>query len=92
MPSSTTGAAEKSCTIAHRMSVVSMPSRATDTKPMITIPQSDPVANARSISPSRVRLSVRPARCIQKIIHVTRATASRDIVPPMISVAWNVSA
>ena len=66
-------------------------SRATETKPMATSAQSPPCASARSIPPSRLAFRVRAVFCIQKIIHVTIATAMSERVPPMISCASKVS-
>ncbi len=68
-----------------------MPSRATDTKPIATSAQRPPTVSARSRPPSSVAFMVRPARCIQKIIHVTIATASSESPPPISSCALKVS-
>lgn len=86
------GADPADSTIDHSRSAVSIPSRATETKPTMTMPHSDPWASARSSSPSRVFLRLRAARCIQKIIQVTSATAAKDRSPPMSSWPWVVRA
>ena len=89
-PASAAGASPNDCTIDHSSSVVSMPSRATETKPSTISPHTAPRASARSMPASSVRLRVRPAFCIQKIIQVTIATAMSESVPPMSSCASNV--
>src|SRR3546814_5857817 len=71
--------------------VVSMPSRATETNPSAMSAHTLPACSARSMPPSRLERSVRPARCIQKIIHVTMPTATSDSPPPISSWASKVS-
>ncbi len=91
-PRTADGASPKDCTIDHSSSVVSMPSRATETKPIATIAQAPPTVSARSMPPSSERFMVRAVFCIQKIIQVTIATVRRDSSPPMSSCASNVRA
>ena len=78
-------------TFAQTKRAVSTPSRPTDRAPSTTM-----AIHERSIAASIWPRSSfeRPAPCvpIQKIIHVTIATATSESTPPSTSCAWNVSA
>ena len=74
---------------AHRNSAVSRPSRPTASTATRTSDQRPPSA-ARSIWPRSSPLSERAVRAIQKIIQVTKPTATIDSPPPIISWASKV--
>ena len=75
---------------AHRKSAVSRPSRPTASAATTASAQRPPSA-ARSIWPRSSPPSPRAARAIQKIIQVTKTTATIESEPPMASWASKVS-
>jgi len=81
-----TGAAVEpaACTADQKNSAVSSPSRAT-ARNAVTTTASVPSWSALSSRPLRAARMPRAVRRIQKIIQVTAATATSDMVPPKTS-------
>ena len=78
-------------TVAQMNRAVSTPSRPTATTAIQTTPQPEPSPErVLDSDPSSSPLSSRAFLPIQKIIQVTRPTATKDRVPPRISWAWKV--